>query len=271
MSVDERGLTLAELLIASTLAFVVVMGITSIDVSRVRVEQDLRQRAAAGYSEEMRAALAATRFAKSFEEADRIVLYDSGFTGVCPNPSGPRKAKIQVRYVTCPTTPPDATCLNTASNYHWDEYRISGAACTSISPCTIEYLRDIPPTAPTPPCPAPIVLAGQITSLRFRFLDANTQAPPGGNPLPPCPAFDPANPDNNVVQYDLIWDNGPIGPGNPVNKTHLFTGQVTSRAIAYTNVNAVLTTGPLSYGDSGSGLAPVGSSNPPNLAGGGCP
>ena len=62
-----------------------------------------------------------------------------------------------------------------------------------------------------------------------------------------------AQADNNLIRYAVAWDNGLAGPRN---RTQTFTGQVTSRAISYSNVGA-------SAGDSGRGLDVGGLNSPP--------
>ncbi len=236
----ERGFTLIELMIATSLTAIVMLALGTADATRVRIEQELRERAKINGSEEMRAALAATRLTKSLERADRIVIRNSG-GGVAPGvvPGGPaNRAVVQLRHVECPGTP-DATCLDDPTRYSWEEYRRVGNE--------LEYLYPVTST-----CPAPQVFAAEISSFTMQFRNAKPVEPPGGDPFAPDPA------DNNTVEFALEWDNQLTGLDR---RRHEFRQEVTSRNISYTDMNANLAPG---NGDSGTGLAPAGISNPPS-------
>ena len=68
---------------------------------------------------------------------------------------------------------------------------------------------------------------------------------------PPPPGGDPPMGDNNVLE--LV-----ITTGRPPQPTRDYTSEITLRAVPYSDVNAT------AAGDSGSGLAPVGISDPPD-------
>ncbi len=225
MRCNEQGLTLAEVLVASTIAVVVIIGIGSVDATRARITEDFHRRASLG-SEQVSVALATLQLAKSLERADRI------------NVIGPDN--IQVREFVSGTNCTDGSgnscpvdlsalpgcCLLEASNYRWDQYRLSGG--------TLTYFRDS--------CTTQRDLAKEITSLTLQFQDR------GGSPgaLGSEPV---GGPYNNIISYSLVWDNGLSGPDH---FNHTFGGEVASRAIAYTDVGA-------GGGDSGEGLASSGS------------
>ncbi|MBI3010978.1 MAG: hypothetical protein HYY58_00595 [Candidatus Omnitrophica bacterium] len=205
-------MTLTEVLVATALAALVVIGLGTMDASRGRIQEDLRSRAGAMVAQTL-PALSLVELAKSLERADRIVILSPG--------------DIQVRYVyQCPTNPPNPACFDDANNYRWEELRLRNG--------NLERLLS---TA----CGTPEVLADQITSLTFQYKH-EAASPPGGDP------FAPDLSDNNAIEYVVTWSDGP--------RTHEFRGEVTSRAIPYSDVNA-------SNGDSGSGLAPAGVSDPP--------
>lgn len=219
----ERALTLTEVVIASAIGVIVVVGITRLDAARLRITEDFSDRAGFG-SGHFQAGQAALRMTKSLERTDRTVI-------VNPNP-GYLKVREFISGTTsagCPSCPSDgsalpACCLDISANYRWDQYRLNGTA--------IEYFKgDCNNSNRT------ILANDAIVSLTFQYVDRT--APPG--------------PDNNMIGYSIIWDNG---LADPRRLTHEFAGEVTSRAIADANVGA-------SGGDSGDGLAAPGTSDPP--------
>lgn len=240
MSGGERGVTLTEVLIASALTVIVVMGINSLDITRFRIEQDLRQRTGAGSISQREAALAVLHLSKALEQADRANILNTGIPGQAPFAGPPGRGNLQVRIPTCPTAPADPTCFDAAANFRWDQYRFDPATQT---------LRFYSNTASG--CTSVKTLASQIESLTIRYMD-RAPAPPGGDPF----GVDPS--DNNMVQVTLRWNDGAaISP-----RTHEFQSEVAVRGMAYSDVNAEAA----GAGDSGSGLAPLGVSSPP----GGC-
>ena len=99
-----RGLTLTELLIAASIAFLVIAGIGVIDISRIRTEVELRQRSGLS-SEEGRAALAGVQLQKHLEDADRLNLI-----------SGGSPASLQIRTPEMTTdVPPNCICTDVTS------------------------------------------------------------------------------------------------------------------------------------------------------------
>ena len=247
----RRGVTLMEVLVASTLAVLVVIGIGRMDVGRVQIVEDLRQRSVAsgiGYREET--ALALFHLSKHLEQADRINLVNTGIPAAIPFTGPPGVANLQVRIPVCPTSPPTPACYDVATSYRWDQYVRIG-----------NELRFYENTAVGPPylCSSMRVLARQITSFTIAFMDT-APAPPGGEPLP-APPFPLLNrPDNNVLEFALLWDNG----ATPTPLTQEFHSEVTTRGVAYSDVNADCA-GPVGPCDSGTALAPAGVSNPPPL------
>jgi hypothetical protein len=69
--------------------------------------------------------------------------------------------------------------------------------------------------------------------------------------------LDPNPRDNNVVEYALTWTDGTL--------THTFVGEMTGRLIPYSDLGAILDA---TIGDSGTGLAAAGVSDPPAVV---CP
>ncbi|MBI2495740.1 MAG: hypothetical protein HYW10_04150 [Candidatus Omnitrophica bacterium] len=225
-------MTLTEVLVATALAALVVIGLGTMDASRSRMQEDLRSRAGAMVAQTL-PALSLVEVAKSLERADRIVILDSGIDGVNPNAAaGTGDGKHKVRYVQCPTSPPDPTCFGDADNYRWEELRLRSG--------NLERLSN--------GCGTTEILADQIASLTFRYKDEAATPPPGGEPFDP-----PDLSDNNAIEYAVTWSEG--------SRTHTFRGEAIGRAIPYSDVNATLNA---SIGDSGLGLAPAGISPPPS-------
>ncbi len=224
-----RGLTLTEILIATSIAFVVVIGFAQMDVSQMRIREQLRAQGVLQV-EQVRAGLAALRLAKDIEKADRVVIRTGG-------PSG----DIHLRFfepdtnagpcVCAGAAVPPACCFDIVGNYQWDEYKRVGADFIFYSDTSGG-------------CGTNRILASQITSFTAAFSD-EAPAPPGGDP------WNPNQDDNNTVIYAIRWDDG------TTNQT--FSGQSTSRAISYSDVGAA-------PNDSGQGLSPAGPGfDPPGM------
>lgn len=131
-----RGMTLTELLIGSTLMFVIILAIGHVDVTRVRLTQQVRQ---TGLSQS-EVGLALAHMAKQLQQADRIKRLSA--------------SSVQFR------VPLGIVFFDTASNYRWKQYRHdSGAkeirfydpACTlaftfrDIGSLTVQYKGESPP------------------------------------------------------------------------------------------------------------------------------
>jgi len=242
----RRGVTLMEVVVASTLAVLVVIGIGQVDTARVGIEQQIRQRAATlfnlGSHEE--AALVVLHFTKHLEAADRIYLINTGQPGVRPFSGSPGAANVQLRIPQCPTPPADPACFDTAANYRWDQYVLIG-----------DELRFYENTVAG--CSTMRVLARQITSFTVSFPDT-APAPPAGEPFPPPPTPNPA--DNNILAFTLTWNDGASPP-----LTHEFRSTVAARGVAYSDVNAGCGPNPSDPCDSGTGVDPTGVAGPPPL------
>jgi hypothetical protein len=103
---SNRGITLTELLVASTVSFAVILGITQVDMTRLHLLDQIRQRST-GLSE---LGLALAHMARSLQRADRVYLPDRLDPTV-----------VQFR------TPLDPTAgLDTAADYQWAQYRLVG-------------------------------------------------------------------------------------------------------------------------------------------------
>ncbi len=195
----QAGFTLAELLIASLLMTIVALGVNSIDVSRLRIQNDLR-RVTGATSDEMLTELAVLNIQKNLEVASRVVMLDADADAVWDG--------IEVRT----TTGLDLANPSNPVNYRWDEYRL-GAANDLL------YFSGVG----AGPCAA-VTLARQITGLTFAFRNEAPLDPPAGQVFLAGPE------DNNVVSYAIFWNSG--------IQTHNFVGEVTLRMAPYSNLGA---------------------------------
>ena len=168
----ERGVTLTELLVASTLAAVVAIGISTLEGGRVKMEQEILGRAGLS-SDQNWVALATVGMAQRITQADRFVI-DNG-TGVF---------QFRVPVGCMAGGPPATACFDNPANYGWDQYRL-----------TAGQLRLYTNTGAG--CGALQVLANNVTGLAFWYIDF-APVPPGGAPLL----------DNNLMEYSVTWAAG---------------------------------------------------------------
>lgn len=250
---NQQGVTLTELMVASAIAVVVVLGLGSIDSTRIRMTEEVRRSSNIAPPERSRAAIAALRLAQDLERADRVRILNTGIPGcsTCgPFTGPPGRGSIQIRIPemnadNAPCTgcvpvgpnppPPPPCCLQIPANYRWVQHkRVQGPSADPLD--ELRYYA-------TPPgCGSSEVRAGQITSLTFQFID-QAPPPPGGDACGPQ--------DENLLGYELTWDDG-------AGRTQTFRGAVAIRAGAYTNLNATCS-------DSGAGLVQAGVSDPPAI------
>ena len=179
----SSGVTLVELLVAGTLALVVVLAIGQIDVTRILLGG--RTRTAALTSSD--ADFALLHMARELEQADRISVVSSG----------PPNGNIQFRV-------PRGNAFDSAGDYVWKQYRQTGTEIRFYDPassCTVALtFKD-------------------ISQFAVWYID-ESPAPPGGDP--------PGQNDSNVLKLDTFWAD-PLG-------TRWYTGEVTIRSAAYTNI-----------------------------------
>ena len=235
LGTPTRGITLTEVIVASAIAILIALGVIALDAGRIRSQEALRRRSGLLTDQAQVALAASIRLAKSLESADRIVLVngspsdDVQLRTFDPNTDCAGQANSCVAPFA--TGVPAQCCYDLAANYRWGEYARTGPPANEL-----RYYRDTDAG-----CANLTVLSSEVGRLDFSFVDAQ----------PPVGA------DNNVLSYSLLWDNGLTGAQN---LTHTFAGQVTSRPIPYSSVNANVITIPA---DSGSGLAPLTVSDPP--------
>lgn len=225
-----RGLTLTEVLIASALAVVVIMGIGSVDVARLRMEEELKARSGLTTGQGQ-VALATIQFTKDIATADRLYIMDSGIAGVDPGGTVDQ-GKLRIRYSDCSTP----ACFDNAASYRWDEYRVQAGKLEKLSDVHVN-------------CSNVRVLASEVGSLTFRFRDEGPPPPGGGEPFT-------GPEDNNALEFSIRWQGTD-------SRTHEFHSLAETRAISYSNVEDTDLTG--TAGDSGSGVDVPPRDSPPPL------
>ena len=226
----QDGMTLMELLVASLIGFIIILAVGHIDVTRIRMSQDVRARVR-GSGE---SSLALASIVKDLERSDRIRI----LTNACGVPGGgapPLTAGscVQIRIPeidtngpgggpgacpNCTTDPsPNPCCLNIANNYRWVQYAFRAASQT------VDFYNDS----------GPVCNAGDLrqtftdlTGFTVSFMD-EAQAPLGALGTEPLPGGE----DNNVVRVQVQWVN-PVDPATPYSTT----SEVVLRATPYTNV-----------------------------------
>ena len=192
----QRGLTLMELLLASTLGLLVVFAFGGVDMGRVLLLDQVRQDG----KFHTNLTYAIWHMSKHLELADRIE---------------PVSANNLLFRVPRFGAPPDTTAaVDNAANYVWNQYRTVPAP-NGLS--TILFYEQVPGG-----CNTPKLLSENILSLAFAQPD-EVVAPPGG---------DAGGQDNNVLRI-TIQGREDRQAGTPQTLTAV--GQVTMRARGYTN------------------------------------
>ena len=148
-----KGYTLTELLIASAVGAIVMLGMVTMDAPNMRIYTMLRRQMSYQHSD---AAMAMMHIAQNIKRADRIRLF--GALG------------MQLRIPQSPTN------LDLAANYRWVQYKYVGATRQLI------YYENIPP------CTQQTVIANQITAADFLTGLDIAPAPPGGDPAAYAPS-----------------------------------------------------------------------------------
>jgi hypothetical protein len=164
-------MTMAEIMIASVIGLVVILGITTSDVGRVRQQEEMRMRSGL-VTWEGQAARTSVLLARSINQADVIDVAGGRFSFRIPDPAGCPSATI-------------APCLDNPIYYRWDQYRLVGPL--------LQYNAGVAGGA----CGPTRTLADEITAFTVVFMD-QAGAPPGG---------EPAVQDNNLVDYAITWTN----------------------------------------------------------------
>jgi hypothetical protein len=198
-----------ELVVASTISVVVVLALGQVDVTRLLLSQRVRDTAQTN-SEALFALAALVRDA---QQADRVNVVSASDV----------QLRLPAGNCVVPAGVPDPGCFDNPANYRWVEYKLAGT--------TVQFFDDTAGGA----CGVDRTFY-DITALSVAYVDAVTQAPPGGEP------FAASQADSNVLQVQMT--TAPSQTGDAMT----YTDVVTLRAGVYSNVNA-------SGSDSGSGLA----------------
>ncbi|MBI4004128.1 MAG: prepilin-type N-terminal cleavage/methylation domain-containing protein [Candidatus Omnitrophica bacterium] len=177
MTRAEYGVTLLEVMIASAIAAVIAIGLTTVEGMRARTTEEIRRQAGLMEPERKNAALAAVHIAKSIETADRFNLDPA--TGV-----------YQMRIPVCPTTPPLPACFDSGDNYEWRQYRLTGGE--------LRLYRKLPWLPTNPACPTAQVLAREIAVLTI-----DEDPPPNANRVTYSVAWD-NGPRDQVFQGNVM-------------------------------------------------------------------
>jgi prepilin-type N-terminal cleavage/methylation domain-containing protein len=196
---NRRGMTLIEILIATTIGVLVLWGIGQVDVSRVRLGEQARRTGSA----DVEAALALAHMGRFLQDADLV------------NVINPTSVQFR-RFIGDPTVAGD---FDIPANYQWAQY---------------QFVNAIPPNADfirfddnaTPPCGNPEETF-EASNLQVQFEDA-AGTPPGGPPLP--------GPEDNNLLRITIRAALPPPPTPPPPTPNVFTTEVVIRSGAYTKV-----------------------------------
>lgn len=228
-----------EVLVTVTITGIGLFAFMTTNTSRMRTDQAVRAKRDL-VNEQVPAAVIALRLTKDLERADRFVVVGTGIS--TRTPTGTVGAgDILLRIPNCPTTPPDPTCFDTATNYRWIQYRRDSTTREIV------FYRD------AFNCTDQLRLGrgsagGQIDTLTFQYR-ALADPPPGGDPDPAIFSASSYGGDLNAIEFTFEWDNQLPGAAH---RNRVFRGLVPSRAIPYSDVNA----GAGGLGDSGTSLAP---------------
>ncbi len=232
----ECGLTLVEVMLASTLAVLVVIGIGQVDVTRVRMDEEIRKRSGVTSPNRLQASIAALQIAQHLERTDRLVLCQDG-TSTAPvgvaapctatanqfntdlffrTPiAGTSAATNQGSCTTCQSSLPDACCFDIGANYRWDEFRLNQS--TGELKLYTNVNVDCSNVNKLVPCE----VASYVIQSRNDGTPASGAAPPTGTNL-----IAPNN--NNVLRYSIEW-------ADATGHSQVFPGEVTIRGAGYTN------------------------------------
>ena len=167
---NARGMTLIEILTATTIALIVILAIGQVDVSRVRLSEESRQRSGVG----LNAAFAIAHMGRLLQEADLVNLL------------GPTSLQFR-RFTGDPTA---AGALDTPANYQWAQYQLADVNPADGTMDTIQFNDNT-----SAGCGA-AEDSFDATSLLMQYRD-EAGTPPGGEPL--------GGLDNNLL---LITVNG---------------------------------------------------------------
>jgi hypothetical protein len=215
------GFTLIELMLATGLGVVVVLGLAQTDITRVLFYDEIRRLSISS----LEASWALSHIMMRLERADRIRIVNSG----PPGPPTRVQIRIPTMQVDCPALAPPACpevcvgctgggvvpqpcCFRLPGNYMWDQYSRVGAE--------VRYYGNIRSAPLAPDC-----------TVDDRFRDIASFTVGFRNEAPPALEVEPLTPnphDNNTLEVIIV---STATPGQPPYRNR---SQVTVRPGLYT-------------------------------------
>ena len=196
---NDCGITLLELVVASSISLVVILAVGQLDVTRVLLSEQVRQTSNTGGE----AQLAMAQFVRDAQRADRI------------NVLGPANVQLRIPQAncdspgcTCLNNVPEPACFDQAAGYRWVQYKLA-------APSILFYHDTVNGCGPDR-------TFHDISGFTVGYSDAVQRPPPGGEP--------PVQ-DNNVLLVQVTTANGQA-------QAMAYQNTATMRAGAYTNVHA---------------------------------
>ena len=211
----RRGMTLTEVLIATTLTVAVALAFVKMDLTRLLLSDQVRNSGATARD----ANLALLYLIKNLERADRVV-FQNGVTNriqfriPAPDTDCPIATTCPPACPPCPVvcsgctgTVPPACCLDIPANYRWAQYSLVGSE--------LQFFDDVGTATGGRDCTVDNRFPN-LNAFTVRYIN-RAPAPPGGGPVD----------DNNIVDISLTGFTG--------DRTWTVRGQATIRAGAYSN------------------------------------
>jgi len=164
------GVTITELLVASTIAAVIALGLSTIESHRAQMQQALRRQAGLLSSKD-EAAQAVLFLTRAIEQADRINIINPGTVQLR---SFRPTVDTLVPPCACTTGSMDSCCFNIAGNYVWEQFSYD------LPTKQVWWYRGT-----TTGCADMMRLADQMTAMTIQY----------------------QSPGLDMLQYDLLWDD----------------------------------------------------------------
>ncbi len=167
---SDSGMTLAEILISAVISMVILFGLISMDIARVRTTDQTRYAAGVKYPERDEASIAVMLLERQLTEADRFNIVNGG-QGI--------QLRRPLMTGACAVGVPAAACFDILANYQWDQFSVTAAGqfvlYTNIRP------------------------AGGCNNVTTLVQDDILQTAPA--------TFAFSTVDPNVVTFSLVWQN----------------------------------------------------------------
>jgi len=195
-----------ELVAASALAIIVIVGLGQIDVARIYLVERTKSATLA----QSEADFALLYMITKLEQADRIDRVSSDNIRF----RVPKPTTDQGSCTGCAAVPPPPCCFDIAANYVWKQFRFNNGG---------QIIRFYDPGRPT--CTLAQTF-GQVSGLAVQYAN-ESPPPPGGEP----PS---GRNDSNMLQIETTWVDPETG------SSRRFVGHVALRPGAYTNLSTGL-------------------------------